>query len=493
MSELEGTSTAAREASIFTVAGDGTDDSYGDDGPAVKAALYRPLGTALDSDGNLYIADTENDRVRRVDAQTETITTVAGNGNRGFGGDDGLAIEAALNAPTRIALDSDGNLYIADSGNNRVRRVDAQTQTITTVAGHYHGDYFAGDGGPAVEAYLVRPNGVAVDSEGNLFIADTKNNRVRRVDAATQTITTVAGNGNEGYGGDDGPAVEAALNFPRDVAVDSEGNLYIADQWNRRVRRVDAATQTITTVAGDGSSGFAGDDGPAVKARLDRPTGVAVDSEGNLYIADTENHRVRRVDAVTETITTVAGDGTEAFAGDGGPAVEAALDTPGDVVVGSGGSLYIADTDNNRIRKVEGVPAPARFSVSPGGPVTLVRAGASGYAGVVLQNVGDGDVPSQKVRVTLPQGLQFTSDRLVVGVMQGTQWKEMGSYQGTLTPDGRTLAFQRVDLALPSKGAKSGALVEVNASADAPLGDSTLGFRVGGQTSRSSTIHVVAQ
>ncbi|MFE0177167.1 hypothetical protein ACFWZ2_33165 [Streptomyces sp. NPDC059002] len=378
MSELEGASTAARGASIFTVAGDGTDDSYGDDGPAAKAALYRPLGTALDSDGNLYIADTENDRVRRVDAQTQTIATVAGNGNRGFGGDDGLAIEAALNAPTRIALDSDGNLYIADSGNNRVRRVDA-------------------------------------------------------------------------------------------------------------------ATQTITTVAGDGSSGFAGDDGPAVKARLDRPTGVAVDPEGNLYIADTENHRVRRVDAVTQTITTVAGNGTEAFAGDDGPAVEAALDTPGDVVVGSGGSLYIADSYNNRIRKVEGVPAPARFSVSPGGPATLVRAGASGYAGVVLQNVGDGDVPSQKVRVTLPQGLRFTSDRLVVGVMQGTQWKEMGSYQGTLTPDGRTLAFQRVDLVLPSKGAKSGALVEVNASADAPLGDSTLGFRIGGQTSRSSTIHVVAQ
>ena len=319
----------------------------GDGGPAVQAQLTRPTGVAVDGAGNLYITDTWNNRIRKVDS-TGTITTVAGTGPRGFGGDGGLAVQAQLDRPTGVAVDSSGNLYVADSGNYRIRKIDS-TGMITTVAGT--GEYgFGGDGGPAVQAQFARPAGVTVDSSGNLYIADRNNHRIRKVDS-TGMITTVAGTGQSGFGGDGGPAVQAQFARPTGVAVDSSGNLYIADRNNHRIRKVDS-TGMITTVAGTGQSGFSGDGGPAVQAQLRFPAGVEVDSSGNLYIADRNNHRIRKVDSAG-MITTVAGTGEYGFGGDGGPAIQAQLRVPAGVAVDSAGNLYIADSSNYRIRKVD--------------------------------------------------------------------------------------------------------------------------------------------
>ncbi|MEV0117243.1 SMP-30/gluconolactonase/LRE family protein [Streptomyces sp. NPDC050844] len=224
MSEIDVALAPAPAPSIYTVAGDGAADFSGDDGPAVKAALNGPLGVALDSEGNVYIADTSNQRIRKVDAKAQTITTVAGNGTRAFTGDGGSAVDATFSSPRGLAVDADGNLYIADYYNNAVRRVDAKTQVLTTVAGTGPTTAFSGDGGPAVKASLASPSGVAVDGDGNLYIADNSNQRIRKVDAKTQTITTVAGGYTSGFYGDGGPATHAVFDYPDDVAVDGEGN-----------------------------------------------------------------------------------------------------------------------------------------------------------------------------------------------------------------------------------------------------------------------------
>ena len=304
----------------------------GDGGPAVEAWLDSPRGVAVDLAGNLYIADTYNHRVRRVDA-TGTITTIAGTGERGFSGDGGPASQAQLDFPYDVAADRAGNVYIADSYNHRIRKVDA-TGTITTIAGS-GGWGFGGDGGPAVEAQFREPEGVAVDGLGNLYIADTYNYRIRKVDA-TGTITTIAGTGERGFSGDGGPASQAQLSAPYDVAVDGAGNVYFADNTNHRIRKVDAAG-TITTFAGTGEKGFSPDEGPAVEASLGYPRGVAVDGPGNVYIA--AGSRIRKVDS-TGTITTIAGRGGF-FGGDGGPAVEAQFHYPSGMAVDVAGNLYI--------------------------------------------------------------------------------------------------------------------------------------------------------
>ena len=318
-----------------------------------------PYGVATDGAGNLYIADTFNARIRKVDS-TGTITTVAGSGEPGFGGDGGPATEASLVIPYGVATDGAGNLYIADTYNNRIRKVDS-AGTITTIVGSRERG-FGGDGGPADRARLYHPHGVATDGAGNLYIADPGNERIRKVDSAG-VITTIAGDGTKGFSGDGGPAVEAQLNFPSGVAVDGAGNLYIADTGNRRIRKVDA-TGTITTVAGSGEPGFSGDGGPAVEAQLAFPTGVALDGAGNLYIVDSVNHRIRKVDSAG-TITTVAGTGESGFSGDGGPASEAQLSRPFGVAVDGAGNLYIADTGNRRIRKVDSTGTITAEQLSP--------------------------------------------------------------------------------------------------------------------------------
>jgi sugar lactone lactonase YvrE len=291
---------------ITTVAGTGVFGFNGDGIPATSARLANPLGVAVDSAGNLIIADTLNHRTRRVDAATGIITTVAGNGLSGFNGDGGPATSARLNVPIAVGVDSAGNLFIADVFNRRIRRVDAATGIITTVAGNGTRG-FSGDGGPATSARVGSPFGVAVDNTGNLFIGDTSGHRIRKVvpgadgqitGANDEIITTVAGTGSNGFSGDGGPATSARLNSPFGVAVDSAGSLFIADLFNERIRRVDAITGVITTVAGTGVAGFSGDGGPATRARLNGAPGVAVDSAGNLFIADLFNKRIRRVTLV---------------------------------------------------------------------------------------------------------------------------------------------------------------------------------------------------
>lgn len=337
---------------IETVAGNGIGGFAGDGGSASQASLQFPIGHAdVDSQGNLYIPDTSNRRVRRVEAQTGVISTFAGNGSSQPSGDGGPATDAALSDPTGVKVDQDDNVFIVDLSRNAVRRVDAVTQLITTVAGG-GGSGFSGDGGPATQAQLSSPEGIELDAAGNLFIADQGNDRIRRVDAATGIITTIAGNGQFGFAGDGGLATQAELRFPTAVAVDGAGNVFIADLGNNRIRRVDAATGIITTVAGTGQAGFNGDGIPATQAQLNFPVGVDVDAAGTIYVADTSNHRIRRVDPNTGIITTVAGTGTEGFDGDGGPATAADLNDPFAVAVDGFGNLWITDTDNNRIRRV---------------------------------------------------------------------------------------------------------------------------------------------
>ena len=345
----------ASTGNISTVAGM---TFSGDGGAATSATLGSPQGIALDSAGNLYIADDIDNRIRKVDASTGIISTVAGAGMFGFGGDGGAAASATLNSPEGVALDGSGNLYIADYGNHRIRKVDASTGIISTVAGTgTRGS--GGDGGAATSAMLNSPSGVALDSSGNLYIAEYWGSRIRRVDASTGIISTVAGTGSWGFSGDGGAATSATLKSPRGVALDNSGNLYIADAFDNRIRKVDASTGNISTVAGEGTSGFAGDGGPATSATLRFPGGVALDGVGSLYIADTFNRRIRKVDASTGNISTVAGEGTSGFAGDGGPVTSASLSYPGWVAVDGSGNLYIADTNNNRIRRTRSVPRPS--------------------------------------------------------------------------------------------------------------------------------------
>jgi trimeric autotransporter adhesin len=326
---------------ITTVAGTGVGGYNGDNIPATSALLAGPWGVALDSAGNLYIADPGNSRIRKV--SNRFITTVAGNGMAYYSGDDIAATSAALGEPNGVAVDSTGNVYIADTANNRIRKVS--NGIITTVAGNgcacYNGDNIA-----ATSAELAGPNGVAVDSAGNVYIADTANNRIRKI--SNGLITTVAGNGMAFYNGDDIAATSAALYFPMAVAVDSANNLYIVDWGNSRIRKV--SNGIITTVAGTGTAGYNGDNIAAASAELNNPYGVAVDSANNLYIADTSNSRIRKVsDGI---ITTIAGTGTAGYNGDNIAAASAELNGPSGVAVDSANNLYIADTRSNRVREL---------------------------------------------------------------------------------------------------------------------------------------------
>ena len=357
---------------IHTVAGTGKPGFHGDNGPAVEAQLDFPVGVAVDKAANLYIADSFNQRIRRVDS-SGTITTIAGTGKPGFDGDGGPAIQARLSFPSDVAVDKAANLYIADSGNNSIRRVDA-SGTITTIAGTGERGFFW-DVGPAVEAKLDRPRGVAVDKAANLYIAGELNLGIRRVDASG-TMSTVGGTQERLDELVDSPGYHEYTRDRR-VEVDRSDNLYIANIDNNYVRRVDASG-TATLIAGTRRPGYGGDGGTAAEAQLNFPAGLAVDKAGNVYIADTGNHRIRRIDA-SGTIRTIAGTGEPGFSGDGGPATKAQLSSPIALAVDGAGNLYVADLGNYRIRVL---------TPPPGLDFAHFANGASITSDLVLVNVG---------------------------------------------------------------------------------------------------------
>ncbi len=347
-----GTASSAAAAispasTIGTLAGTGAAAFSGDGGPAVAAALNQPRGQiATGPDGSLYVADTFNNRIRRI-APDGRISTVAGNGSGGYSGDGGRATNAALHWPHDVAVDGAGNLWIADSANSRIRRVTTDG-IIRTVVGTGVGGY-NGDGIVATSARINLPKALVVTGT-SLWFSDGDNHRIRRVDLGTRIIRTVAGTGVGGYSGDGGPATQARIQAPRGIALDSSGVLYIADSLNDRIRRV-GTNGVIATIAGTGQAGFSGDGGSATRARLNVPRGLTV-AGGVLYIADSDNARIRRVPLASGVITTLAGDGVRRFAGDGGPAAKASLHSPRGVSFDRQGRLLIADTLNDRIRVV---------------------------------------------------------------------------------------------------------------------------------------------
>lgn len=387
---------------IGTVAGNGDPGHAGDNGPAVAAHLNEPKSLALGANGILYVADAENHVIRKVDLSSGLIITVAGRPEKDTGasepvraqapeededpladpspdkaekfvqlsdvsgtvryvvgtsksgrcsGDGGPATQATLNFPGAVAVDRQGNLYIADTMNHRVRKVEASTGVIATIAGT--GQHrWSGDGGAATAAALNEPVALAVDEQGNLYIADQSNNRVRKVDLNTGLITTVAGTGETGYTGDGMPAAEAGISGPSGLAIGPDGELYIADTFSGRVRRIDPATGVISTVAGDGGeyrfSGLPNE----FSSSLSRPYGIALDAAGNLLITDSDSHLIRRWDRKKKIITRLAGSGQAQFGGDGGDPLAGSLNYPFGVLVDGAGNVYIADTFNHRIRMI---------------------------------------------------------------------------------------------------------------------------------------------
>jgi hypothetical protein len=357
---------------IVTVAGNGIPGYGGDGRPATTARLQVLVAVVVDRAGNLYLASNNSNRVRLVDAVTGIITTIAGNspfelvrglqpglGTGGYGGDGGPATQALLNTPQHLALDRVGNLYISETLNHRIRKVDAVTGIITTVVGTGK-EGFSGDGGPATQAQIAGPQAMAFDAAGNLYVSDNRNRRIRKVDT-NGIITTVAGGGTEPVK-DGVQATAVALGGPRTLATDASGNLFIGDGTLNRIFKMSPAG-ILTTVAGNGTGGFSGDGGPALQAQFNASfPRLTVDSAGNLFIDDEDNHRIRKV-SLDGTITTVAGSGPifpelGSFAGDGGPATAARLNFPGSVTIDAAGNLIFVDEGNNRIRKVIGIAAP---------------------------------------------------------------------------------------------------------------------------------------
>lgn len=359
---------------ITTVAGNGTAGFSGDGGLATSATLREPYGVCVDAAGNIYIADYENNRIRKVAAGTGVITTIAGTGTAGFSGDGGAALNAQLKRPFSVCLDLSGNLLFSDAGNNRVRKINLATGFITTVAGSGIAG-FGGDGGQATAAFLRNPSGICIDPAGNIYIADQDNNRVRKISVSTGIISTIAGNGAAGSNGDGGPASGASLNLPVSVAVDLAGNLYIAEA---NLRKVDNNTGTISTIAGNNNLAISPDGVPALNSSLFYLRDVKVDALGAIYFSEGSN-KVRKISATTGLLSTIAGNGSSTFSGDGGPAPASSLNWPIGIALDPAGNVLIADRANQRIRKVSFplfTPASAPVvnppsSVCAGTPVTL--------------------------------------------------------------------------------------------------------------------------
>ena len=339
----------AQNSTITTVGGDGVQGYFGDSNVAISCELYNPIAVNFDLHGNLYIADLGNNRIRKTNT-SGIITTIAGTGIAGYSGDNGTATSAELNNPIWIVSDDTGNIYIADYLNNCIRKINT-SGIITTIAGTGIAGY-GGDNGQASNAQLNYPTGLSIDKLGNLYIADIFNNRIRKINISG-IITTIAGTGIAGYNGDNVLGSSAQLNNPTDIVLDRVGNLYITDFNNNRIRKIDISG-IITTVAGTGTAGYNGDNIQATSAELNQPSGIACDWLGNVYFSEQLNHRIRRIDTVG-IITTIVGTGTGGYNGDNIVATTAELYKPGGLVFDTLGNLYIADNYNNRIRKVSNV------------------------------------------------------------------------------------------------------------------------------------------
>src|SRR5215467_7947176 len=433
---------------ISTFAGNGKPGNGGDYGDPTQAQLHIPLGLAVDTSGNLYIVDSANNVIRQVSG--DIIYPFAGNYIQGFSHEGGPAIDAALSVPSDIAFDTSGNLYIADTGNARIRKVDtsgnittvvgggtayteggidsggnifiadrdgnhiykvaASTQKITTIAGNA-GYGFTGDGSTAANAQLNSPTSIQVDPTGDLFFVDLRNSRVREINSSGN-IATVAGNGLVTYSGDGGAAQNALMSAPSGVAVGPGGAVYLSDTNNQRIRMI-AGDGTISTVAGNGTPGFAGDGSAGTSAQVNFPSGLAADPSGNLYISDTGNQRVRKLSG--GSITTVAGNGTAGYGGDGGAAVSAQINSPAGLAVDSSGNLYIADFSNPAVRKV----------TSGGTITTIAGTGVAGYA-------GDGS-PAAQAQLNGPAGLALDSSGNLYIADSGNHVVRRISPGGTIT------------------------------------------------------------
>ena len=334
---------------ITTLAGTGERGYAGDEGPASAALLNEPFMCAFDAAGNLYIAEAMNHCIRRVERETGVIVTIAGTGEQGYSGDGGPAVEATFNQPYSLQVDGNGDVYVVDRLNYVIRRIDAATGVISTVAGTGISGY-GGDGGPGTQAQFREPNDCFLDGRSGLLIADVQDQRIRRLDLSTGVITTFAGNGEKIRGGDGQPATEASILGARAVCMDGAGNTYIAEREGNGIRKVDA-NGVMRTLAGTGEFGYAGDGGPALEATWGGPKAIRCDHGGNLLVVDTENHAIRRIDAATGIVTTIAG-GRLGGEGDGGRAEESGMDRPHGCDVDAAGNIYIADSNNHRVRVV---------------------------------------------------------------------------------------------------------------------------------------------
>jgi sugar lactone lactonase YvrE len=337
--------------SVITIAGTGTAGFSGDGGPGTKAQVNNPYGVTMGPDGALYFCEIGTHRVRRLDLKTNLISTVAGSGQKGYSGDGGPALAAVMNEPYEVRFDPAGNMFVAEMQNHVVRRVDAKTQVITTVAGTGTAG-FGGDGGPANQAQLRQPHSIAFDGEGRLLICDIGNHRIRRVDLKSGKIETWAGTGERKPTPDGSPIAGTPLNGPRAITADSDGNLYLVLREGNAVFRIDPRAGRIYHVAGTGESGYTGDGGPAKLAKLSGPKAIAWAPDGSLYLADTESHTIRKVDLKSGVITTVVGNGQR---GDGpdGDAKACKLSRPHGVFVSKAGAVYIGDSESHRVRALK--------------------------------------------------------------------------------------------------------------------------------------------
>jgi len=337
---------------IDTVCGTGQPDNNGDAGKATQVNVGAPFGVEIGPDGALYVTEVGNHRVLRVDLKTGQLTTVAGCGRQGYSGDGGLATEAALNEPYEVRFDKDGNMYFVEMRNHIIRKVDAKTRTISTIAGVGKPGY-GGDGGPATEAQFKNPHSIALDDRGGLYVADISNHRIRRIDLETGIVESIAGNGQRQLPRDGQIARGNAVLGPRALFVGGT-TMWVALREGHSVWTLNLANGKWNHVAGTGQKGFSGDGDPARNATFNGPKGIAVGPASHVYVVDTENQAIRKIDIKSGLISTVAGTGSDGRggAGDGGPATKAQLDRPHGICVGPDGSIYIGDTLNHRVRRV---------------------------------------------------------------------------------------------------------------------------------------------